>query len=87
MLSLLIALEEGKNRVIKKSVVIAGRHDTSISLEDEFYEELMKIAKAKNMSINQLVTQIDMERNIENLSSAVRVYVLQYLKKQVSEGS
>ncbi|MFV0627370.1 MAG: ribbon-helix-helix domain-containing protein [Alphaproteobacteria bacterium] len=66
----------------KKSIVIAGRHETSISLEDEFYEELVAIAREKNLSINQLVTQIDEEREIENLSSAIRLYILKYLKEK-----
>ena len=66
----------------KKSVVIAGRHETSISLEDEFYEELVTIAREKNLSINQLVTEIDEEREVENLSSAIRLYILKYLKEK-----
>lgn len=66
----------------KKSVVIAGRHETSISLENEFYEELVTIAREKNLSINQLVTEIDKEREVENLSSAIRLYILKYLKEK-----
>ena len=66
----------------KKSVVIAGRHETSISLENEFYEELVTIAREKNLSINQLVTEIDEEREVENLSSAIRLYILKYLKEK-----
>ncbi|MDD4556715.1 MAG: ribbon-helix-helix domain-containing protein [Alphaproteobacteria bacterium] len=66
----------------KKSVVIAGRHETSISLEDAFYAELVAIANKKNLSINQLVTKIDEEREVENLSSAIRLYILNYLKEE-----
>ena len=69
----------------KKSVVIAGRHSTSISLEDEFLKELAKIKKKKGVSINQLVTEIDSKREHENLSSAIRIYILKYLKKQNPE--
>ena len=58
----------------KKSVVIAGRHQTSISLEDEFYAELAAIAKEKGVSINQLVTEIDSAREHENLSGACLLY-------------
>lgn len=65
----------------KLSVIIANRHSTSISLEEEFYEQLRKIAAEKKLSINQLVTQIDAERKQENLSSAIRVYILQYILK------
>ena len=70
--------------MLKKSVVIAGRHQTSISLEDEFYAELENIAKEKNMSINGLVTEIDSKREHENLSSAIRVYILKYLKEKIA---
>ena len=68
----------------KKSVVIAGRHQTSISLEDEFYAELAAIAKEKGVSINQLVTEIDSAREHENISGAIRVYILKYLIQNLS---
>lgn len=68
----------------KKSVVIAGRHQTSISLENEFYAELESIAKEKNISINSLVTEIDSKREHKNLSSAIRVYILKYLKEKIA---
>ena len=66
----------------KISVVIAGRHQTSISLEEEFWIEFQKIAKEKNISINQLATIIDANRLQNNLSSAIRIYILNYLKEQ-----
>ena len=66
----------------KISVIIAGRHQTSISLEEEFWLELQKISKEKSQAINQLVTEIDSKREHENLSSAIRVYILKYLKKE-----
>lgn len=64
----------------KLSVIIANRHSTSISLEPEFIEELRNIASKSNMTINELITQIDSERQQENLSSAIRVYILKQLK-------
>lgn len=67
----------------KLSVIIAGRHQTSISLEAEFIDELKKIAQENNMTINQLVTEIDSKREHENLSSAIRVYILKHLKQQI----
>lgn len=63
----------------KLSVIIAGRHQTSISLEAEFIDELKKIARENSMTINQLVTEIDSKREHENLSSAIRVYILKHL--------
>lgn len=67
----------------KLSVIIAGRHQTSISLEAEFIDELKNIAQENNMTINQLVTEIDSKREHENLSSAIRVYILKHLKQQI----
>ena len=67
----------------KQSVIIANRHSTSISLEDEFFDELKELARQKDMSINQLVTEIDAVREQENLSRAIRVYILKELKKQI----
>ena len=66
----------------KISVIIAGRHQTSISLEEEFLAELQKICKEKGITINQLVTEIDSVREHENLSSAIRVYILTYVKNK-----
>ena len=60
----------------KISVVIANRHSTSISLEEEFWEELKKIAIEQHLSVNQLITKIDASREHENLSSAIRVFIL-----------
>lgn len=68
--------------MIKKSVLIAGRHATSISLEKEFYEELCRIASDRKISFNLLVTQIDRSRSNQNLSSALRLYVLNYYKEK-----
>ena len=66
----------------KISVIIANRHETSISLEDDFLEELKSIAIEKNISINKLVTTIDEQRDLENLSSAIRIYILKHIKYQ-----
>ncbi len=71
--------------MIKISVLIAGRHATSISLEEDFYQEFINIAKEKNLSRNELVTIIDRERTVDNLSSAIRLYVLQYYKDKTTD--
>ena len=68
----------------KISIVVAGRHYTSITLEEEFYEVLLNIAKEQNKSINALVTEIDITRGEKNnLSSAIRIYILEHLKQQI----
>lgn len=60
--------------VRKRSVIIAG-HPTSVSLEAEFWEALAAIARARGLSLNHIVTEIDQGRS-GNLSSAIRVFVL-----------
>ncbi len=61
-------------QVAKRSVVVAG-HRTSISLERGFWDALRELALAENKTINQLVSEVDHGRT-GNLSSAIRVYVL-----------
>ena len=64
--------------VKKRSVLIAG-HSTSISLEEAFWRELKLISKARNISLNKIITEIDKSRT-GNLSSSIRVFVLAQLK-------
>lgn len=66
--------------MLKKSVIIAKRHYTSISIEPEFWEEFERIANKESVSTNELITKIDAQRGENNLSSAIRVFVLQSLK-------
>ena len=65
-------------KIVKRSVRIA-RHNTSLSLESEFWDELKRLARAQKLSLNQLVAKIDSGRS-GNLSSALRLYVLHELK-------
>lgn len=67
----------GAARLRKHSVVVAG-HRTSVSVEDAFWRALGRIARARRTSINGLITDIDRGRDT-NLSSAVRVFVLEHL--------
>ncbi len=68
----------------KFSVIIAQRHSTSISLEEEFYEAFLEIVKEKNTTVNQLITEIDSNRTTTNLSSALRLYILKHLQEKLS---
>jgi len=68
--------------MMKVSVLIANRHATSITIEEEFFEALLDIAAEKKLSRNQLVTLIDNTRTADNLSSAVRIYILQYYQQK-----
>ena len=66
----------------KRSVTIDG-HRTSVSLEDAFWTELLAIAAQRGLSLNALVAQIDHARDAPgNLSSALRLYVLDALHKR-----
>lgn len=68
-------------RVLKHSVTIRG-HRTSFSLEAPFYEELAAIAVRRGVKFAVLVAEIDVSRPREtNLSSALRVYVLEEVRK------
>ena len=62
----------------KHSVLVAG-HETSVSMENAFWDDLRSIAREQNLSINDLVAKIDSDRR-GNLSSAIRLYVLQCTK-------
>ena len=63
----------------KHSLTLRG-HRTSVSLEDEFWHEFLRIAAEKNMPINALAAQIDEERGSESgLASAIRLFVLRQL--------
>lgn len=66
----------------KRSVVITG-HRTSVSLENAFWDALKAIAGRRNFTVNQLVTEIDKQRD-GNLSSAIRVYVLTSLQSDLT---
>jgi predicted DNA-binding ribbon-helix-helix protein len=68
-----------KSRVIKRSIVIAG-HKTSVSLEDQFWDALRKIATARGTPVGTLVSSIDVDRQHNNLSSAIRVFVLEHYR-------
>ena len=63
--------------VIKRSVVIAGQK-TSVSLEDAFWVALKEIAASRQMNLSELVTSIDLERQQGNLSSCLRLFVLDF---------
>ena len=63
----------------KHSITIKG-HKTSITLEPEFWKELKNISQKINKSIQQIITTIDEENNTNNLSSKIRIFILNYLK-------
>lgn len=68
-----------KSPVVKRSIVIAG-HKTSVSLEDEFWTGLKEIAAARQQTLSDLVASIDTRRAGGNLSSAIRLFVLNHYR-------
>jgi len=69
-------------RLRKHSLMLDG-HQTSVTLEDAFWDELVAIAKRQGMSLNKVATEIDHARTT-NLSSALRVFVLNALKAKAA---
>ncbi|HEY6995690.1 MAG TPA: ribbon-helix-helix domain-containing protein [Xanthobacteraceae bacterium] len=73
-----------KSPVVKRSIVIAG-HKTSVSLEDAFWKGLKEIASERGMTLSELAAAIDSERQQGNLSSAIRLFVLDFYRNRPSE--
>ena len=66
----------------KRSINILG-HQTSISLEEEFWNEVKTLAEKRGLSLNKMIAEIDRTRGTnKNLSSAIRLYILNELKKE-----
>jgi len=74
-----------KSTVVKRSIVVAG-HKTSASLEDAFWKGLKDIAKARRVTLSDLVGGIDTNREHGNLSSALRLFVLDHYQKRAASG-
>jgi len=72
-----------KSPVVKRSIVIAG-HKTSVSLEDAFWKGLKEIAGDRHVTLSDLVASIDSDRAHGNLSSAIRLFVLEYYRTMMA---
>jgi predicted DNA-binding ribbon-helix-helix protein len=64
-----------KSMIAKRSIMI-NNHKTSVSLEDEFWTALKEIAQQRNQKLSALIALVDSERTTGNLSSALRLFVL-----------
>ena len=73
-----------KSPVVKRSIVIAG-HKTSVSLEDAFWRSLKEIAGNREITLSDLVASIDTDRQAGNLSSAIRLFVLDHYRAQAGD--
>jgi predicted DNA-binding ribbon-helix-helix protein len=70
-----------KSPIVKRSIVIGG-HKTSVSLEDAFWRGLKDIAHDQHLTLSNMVATIDKARQQSNLSSAIRLFVLDRLRTQ-----
>jgi predicted DNA-binding ribbon-helix-helix protein len=80
-----------KSTVSKHSVVVHG-HKTSVSLEPAFWDVLVEAARMRDVTVSELVSQIDQARSYNNLSSALRLFALDFCRERstrqrVAEGS
>jgi predicted DNA-binding ribbon-helix-helix protein len=74
--------DKNLSKIVKHSIVIAGRK-TNVSLEEPFWSALKEIAKTRRTTLSEIAHLIDDERSIEsNLCSAIRLFVLDYYRKQ-----
>jgi predicted DNA-binding ribbon-helix-helix protein len=75
-----------KSPVVKRSIVVAG-HKTSVSLEEAFWNGMKEISGLRNMTLSELVGEIDSNRQQGNLSSAIRLFVLDYFRTRAVPGA
>ena len=73
-----------KSPVVKRSIGVAG-HKTSVSLEEDFWNGMKEISSARNKTLSELVGEIDSKRQQGNLSSAIRLFVLDYFRSRTTE--
>jgi predicted DNA-binding ribbon-helix-helix protein len=71
-----------KSLVVKRTLIVAGQK-TSVSLEHAFWRGLKEIAAWRDMSLPDLVASIDSERHDADLSSAIRLSVLNFYRQQL----
>jgi predicted DNA-binding ribbon-helix-helix protein len=74
-----------KSSVVKRSIIVTG-HKTSVSLEDAFWKGLKEIAGGRNLTVSEMVAIIDSGRAHSNLSSAIRLFVLDHYRALTSGG-
>ena len=80
--ALMVLPETAMRSITKRSVVIAG-HKTSASIEDAFWNALKEVAAHRDRTVSELVEAIDANRRHANLSSAIRLFVLDVYRDQL----
>ena len=72
------------NSTVKKRSIVIGSLKTSISLEDSFWTSLRQIARERATTVSELVRLLDASRDGGNLSSTIRVFVLDHYRNNVA---
>jgi predicted DNA-binding ribbon-helix-helix protein len=75
-----------KSLVAKRTIVVGARK-TSVSIEPAFWTDLKEIAASGNLTLSELVTHIDRDRQHPNLSSAIRLFVLDHYRLLADEAA
>ena len=70
------------SRIVKRSVIIAG-HKKSVSLEEAVWKSLKEIAAYQDTTLFALLAAIDSRRIDGNLSSAIRLFLLNFYREQL----
>jgi predicted DNA-binding ribbon-helix-helix protein len=73
-----------RSLVVKRSIAIGGR-ETSVSLEHAFWSRLKEIARQRQMAVSDLIATIDSHHQHGNLSSALRIFVLDFYCSHTDE--
>jgi predicted DNA-binding ribbon-helix-helix protein len=68
------------NSTVKKRSIVIGGRKTSISLEDVFWASLQQVARGRQVTRSDLIASLDAARENSNLSSAIRVFVLDHYR-------
>jgi predicted DNA-binding ribbon-helix-helix protein len=68
-----------------KRSIYPNRHNTSVTLEDAFWQSLKEIAQRRRMSVSDLIGEIDAQPRQGNLSSALRLFVLKFYRSQMPD--
>jgi predicted DNA-binding ribbon-helix-helix protein len=79
-----VAAASMKSPISKRSITFGGGRKTSVSLEDAFWQGLKEIAQGRRMTMSDLVGAIDAQRQHSNLSSALRLFVLEFYRSQAA---
>jgi predicted DNA-binding ribbon-helix-helix protein len=76
------SLRHNANSLIRKRSIILDGHKTSVSLEDAFWQAFKEIAGRKKTTVFRLASEVDRQRECDNLSSAIRLFVLAHYQHQ-----